>query len=88
MTDQEIENKIYEIISYESGIPIDSLNHDINFENDLDDTVLVELVMAIEDAGIVETEFDDNDVMDKAKTIGEFIDLVKSMRRTEGRSKN
>ena len=64
------------------------MNHDINFENDLDDTVLVELVMAIEDAGIVETEFDDNDVMDKAKTIGEFIDLVKSMRRTEGRSKN
>ncbi len=53
---------------------------DISFEADLDITVLVELVMAIEEAGIVEVEFNDNDVMEKAKTIDGFIDLVKLMR--------
>ena len=80
MTDQEIEHKIYEIISEESGIPIESLNHDFSLVNDLDVTDLVEIILAIEEAGIVEAEFDDNDVMDKAKTIGELISLIKSMR--------
>ncbi len=83
MTDKELENQIFERISYETGVPIDVLTLNTDFEKELDIFTLIELVMHAEEVGIIKTEFDDDEALEKVKTIGDFIDLVKVIRNRE-----
>ncbi|MBP2056949.1 acyl carrier protein [Lactobacillus colini] len=76
MTEQEIFNKIADMIAERFEIDRDKITNDLNFQNDLDaDSIdFVELVMDMEDT--FGSEIPDDEA-EKLQTVGEAVNYVK-----------
>ncbi len=79
---QEVQDKVFQIVSEQMSVDVSELSRETSFVNDLnaDSLDTVELVMELED------EFDmtiPDDEAEKLKTIGEAIDFV--MKQFEGK---
>ncbi len=77
MTEEEIFNKIADMISELFSIDRDKITKDLNFQNDLDaDSIdFVELVMDLEDTFGAEIPDDD---AEKLQTVGEAVKYIQS----------
>ena len=77
MTEEEIFNKIADMISERFSIDRDKITKDLNFQNDLDaDSIdFVELVMDLEDIFGAEIP---NEVQYILQTVGEAVEYIKS----------
>ena len=77
MTEEEIFNKIADMIADRFEISRDKITNDLNFQNDLDaDSIdFVEFVMDLEDA--FGSEIPDEDA-EKLQTVGEAVEYIQN----------
>ena len=77
MTEEEIFNKIDDMIADRFEISRDKITNDLNFQNDLDaDSIdFVEFVMDLEDA--FGSEIPDEDA-EKLQTVGEAVEYIQN----------
>ena len=77
MEEQEIQEKVINIVAEQMGVDKGEINRDTNFVNDLnaDSLDTVELVMEFEDE--FETSIPDEEA-EKIQTVGQAIDYIKT----------
>lgn len=77
MSEQDIKQKVFELVSEHLGVDIEKITDDTSFINDLgaDSLDIVELVMDLEE------EFDvkiPEDIADKIQTVGDAVKFIAS----------
>ena len=75
MSEQDIKEKVFQLVSEHLGVDIEKINDDTSFINDLgaDSLDIVELVMDLEE------EFDvkiPEDIADKIQTVGDAVAFI------------
>lgn len=75
MSEQDIKQKVFELVSEHLGVDIEKITDDTSFINDLgaDSLDIVELVMDLEE------EFDvkiPEDIADKIQTVGDAVNFI------------
>lgn len=78
MTEQEIEAKVFEIVSKQLGVEKEKISRNSDFQKDLnaDSLDIVELTMELEDQ--FDTQIPDEKA-ESIKTVGNAIDFIKTM---------
>jgi acyl carrier protein len=79
VTDAEIQDKVFEIVSDKLDVPRDEVRIESNFVNDLkaDSLAVVELGMALEDSFSISIPDED---YEKLRSVGEAIEYIKKAR--------